>query len=54
MKKENSVIKFGNIDIEKQKFHQHKKLISIKHVDINKIVSNKIFFGKIGFKYFIG
>ena len=39
----------------KQKFHQHKRLISIKNIDINKIVvSNKVFFGKKGFKYFIG
>ena len=38
----------------KQKFHQHKRLISIKNIDINKIVvSNKVFFGKKGFKYFI-
>ena len=40
---------------KKKKFHQHKRPISIKNIDINKIVvSNKVFFGKKGFKYFIG
>ena len=48
-------IKFGDIEIEKQKFHQHKRPISIKKIDINKIVvSNKISFSKTGCKYFIG
>ena len=37
------------------KFHQHKRLISIKSIDINKIVvSNKVCFDKKGFEYFIG
>ena len=37
------------------KFHQHKRLISIKSIDINKIVvSNKVCFDKQGFEYFIG
>ena len=50
-----TIIKFGDIEIQKQKFHQHKRPISVKDVDINKIVvSNKVFFGKKGFKYFIG
>ena len=49
------VIKFGDIEIEKQKSHQHKKTISIKNMDIDKIVvSNKVSFSKKGFKYFIG
>ena len=49
------IIKFGDIEIQKQKFHQHKGPISIKNIDINKIVvSNKVSFGKKGFKYFIG
>ena len=48
-------IKFGGIEIQRQKFKQHKKFISIKNIDINKIVvSNKISFGKNVFKYFIG
>ena len=32
------IIKFGDIDIENQKFHQHKSPISIDNIDINKIV----------------
>ena len=41
--------------MQNQKFHQHKRPISIKNVDIEKIVvSNKVRFGKKGFKYFIG
>ena len=52
---EKTVIKFGDIEIEKQKLHQHKRTISMKNIDINKIaVSNKVSFGKKGFKYFIG
>ena len=41
--------------MEKQKFHKrHKSPISIKNIDIKKIVvSNKVSFGKKGFKYFI-
>ena len=49
------IIKFGDIEIEKQIFHQYKHPISIKNTDINKIlVSNKVSLGKNGFKYFIG
>ena len=49
------IIKFGDIEIQKQKYHQHKELISIKNLDINKIVvSNKVSFSKKGFKCFIG
>ena len=52
---EKTIIKFGNIGIEKQKFQQYEKPISIKIIDINKVVvSNKDSFGKKGFKYFIG
>ena len=48
-------INFVDIETKKQKFHHHKEPISIKNLDINKItVSNKISFGKKGFKYFIG
>ena len=40
---EKTIIKFGDTKIEKHKFYQYKKLISIKTVDINKIVvSNKV------------
>ena len=39
----------------KQAFHQHKRLISIKNVDMNEtVVFNRISFGKNEFKYFIG
>ena len=42
-----TIIKFGDIEIEKQKFHQYKISISIINIDINKIVaSNKVSFGK--------
>ena len=52
---EKTIIKFGDIEIKKQKLHQHERPISIKNIDINKIVvSNNISFGKKGFKYFIG
>ena len=48
------VIKLGDIEIQKQKFHQHKEPISIKNIYINKIVvSNNIYFGKKVFKYVI-
>ena len=37
------VIKFRDIQIQKQKFHQHKGPILIKNIDSNKIVvSNKV------------
>ena len=49
------IIKYDDIEIQKQKFHQPKRPISIKNIDINKtVVSNKVSFGKKGFKYFIG
>ena len=54
IKIEKTIKKTGDIEIEKQKFHQHKRAISIKNIDINKIVvSNKVSFGKKGFEYFI-
>ena len=52
---EKTFIKLGDIENEKQKFHQHKRSISMKNIDISKIVvSNKVIFGKKGFKYSIG
>ena len=49
------VKKFDDIEIKKQKFHQHKEPISIKIIDINKIVVfSEVSFGKKRFKYFIG
>ena len=41
------VIKFGDSEIKKRKFHQHKSLILINNIDINKtVVFDKISFGK--------
>ena len=41
------IMKFDDIEIQKQKFHKHKRPISIKDIGINKIVvSNKVAFGK--------
>ena len=52
---EKTIIKFDSIKIPKQKFHQHKRPISIKNVDIDKIVvSNKVPSGMKGFNYIIG
>ena len=49
------VMKSGDTKIEKHKFHQHKNPTLISDVYINKtVVSNKVPFGKKGFKYFIG
>ena len=49
------IIKSGDTEIQKQKFHQLKEPILIKNIDINKIVvSNEVSFGKTGFKHFIG
>ena len=46
--------KFGDTEIEKCKCHQHKSPISIKNIDINKlVVSNKVSFTRKRFKYFI-
>ena len=48
-------IKIGETGIKKHKFHQHKNPVSMYNVDINKtLVANKVSFGKMGFKYFIG
>ena len=48
-------ITFGDTEVEKHKFHQYKNPISICNVSIDKIVvSNKVLFGKKGFRYFIG
>ena len=50
-----AIIKFGDTEIEKHKSCQHKSSILINDIDINKIVvSNKVSFGKNGFKFFNG
>ena len=55
IKMEITIMKFSDIEIQKQKFDQHNGPIFIKNININKIVvSNKVSFGKKGFKYFIG
>ena len=42
-----NVIKFGDTEIQKQIFHQQKRPIWIKNIDINKIVlSYKVSFDK--------
>ena len=42
-----TTIKFDDLEIQKQNFHQHIRPISVKNVDINKVVvSNKLSFGK--------
>ena len=47
-------IKFDDTEIEKHKFRQYKSPISIDNIDANKmVVSDKISFGKIEFKYFV-
>ena len=33
-----TVIKFGDTEIEKRNFHQHKSPILIENIDINKII----------------
>ena len=44
------IITFGNIKVEKYKFHQYKSPFSINDVDISKIVlSNSVTFSKKGF-----
>ena len=44
---EKASINFGDIEIQKQKFLQHKGRISIKDIDINKVViTNMVSFGK--------
>ena len=49
------IIKFGDSENEKRKFHQHKSPILVSNIDINKIeVSNKVSLGKKCLKYFIG
>ena len=48
------VIKFGDTEIKKHDFYQHKNPILINNIDISKIVvSNKGSFDKNGFKYSI-
>ena len=44
---EKTIIKFGDIEIYKEKFHQNNISFLIKNININKIVvSNNVSFGK--------
>ena len=44
---EKIIIKFGDIEVKKERFHQHKRPILLKYMNINEIVvSNKIFLVK--------
>ena len=46
---------FSNIEIWKCEFYCFKYLMNINNVDVDKItISNKVSFGELGFKYFIG
>ena len=49
-----TIIKFGDNEIDKHKFHQYERPISIRYLDFNQIVvCKKVSIGKKGFKYFI-
>ena len=49
------IIKFEDTEIEEYILHQNENPFLINNIDINKIMlSNKLPFGKQGFKYFIG
>ena len=48
------IIAFGNIEIEKRKFHHYKNLILLEDVDIDKIQVLVVFSGEKDYKYFIG
>ena len=49
------ILTFGNIEIEKSKFHRHKTSIHLGDVDVEKVlVSDNISFGEKNYKYFIG
>ena len=51
----NTILMFGNIEIEKNKFYCHQSPVPLKNVDNEKaLVSSKIFFGEKNYKYFIG
>ena len=53
--KKKIALTFGETEVEKYKFHQHKSPISIYDVNIDRIVvTNRVRFGKKGFNYFIG
>ena len=54
IKMDKTIIKFGDTEIEKQKISPILPIL-MNNIDINNITaSNKVSFGKKGFKYFIG
>ena len=55
IKMEKTIIKFEDIEIQKQKFHQHQRPISMKKLQIliKQQYLIRSFFGKNGFEYFI-
>ena len=49
------ILTSANTELEKNEFYLYKSSVSLKDVDIYKVlVSNKIFFGEKNYKYFIG
>ena len=55
IKLKKTILKFGDTEIVKHKFHQYKKHISVKNPDINKIgLLRSIRVVLKCFKYFIG
>ena len=53
-KTDKKVKRFGDTEIEKHKFHQHKNPVSINNININKkVLSNKVSFCKKGFKFLL-
>ena len=49
------IIMFGNIEVEKNNFHQYKNPVPIYDANIDKlVVSRKFLFGEKGFKYYFG
>ena len=48
------ILIFGDIGIDKSKFHYHKNPILIDHLIDKILISNKVSFGKKGYKYYVG
>ena len=49
------ILTIGNIEIEKNNFYRYKSPVSLRDIDIEKVVvSDKISFGERNYKYFIG
>ena len=49
------ILAFGNIEIEKNKFHHHESPAPLRDIEIEKVlISNKVFFSEKNYKYFIG